>query len=130
MATPLTLDTSKHLEKIEIPYLKSDFASNARFENPSSPTLSSNQMFTSRSKTNAKQAWKRVEELILMKGCKGFVVRWWVFELVEEKMEEKREREGSRQSGEEEGGFLVLIHYTTHTYPPHIITPQAPNSHV
>ncbi len=35
MVTPLTLNISKHLEKIEIPYLKSDWAPNGRFQNPS-----------------------------------------------------------------------------------------------
>ncbi len=75
MVTSLTLHTSKHLEMIEIPYLKVDLAPKVRFQNPSFPTWSSNQMLTSRSEMSTNRAWKRVEGLILMEGCEGTRVK-------------------------------------------------------
>lgn len=84
------------------------------FKTLASPTPNSKQMSTSRSETSTNQAWKRVEGLILVKGCEGFLVNGWGFAW--EKKQKWREGERGRRwlwKKEGEKWFSPLSH-TTH----------------
>ncbi len=116
VVTPFTFNTSKHLDKIEIPYLKDDQAPKTRFQNPSSSyfELQPNGHLPERNEHQPSLETRR--EADFSEGLWRFWSEMVRFELEVEEKWRRRERGEAVGCFEEEEGFLAPISYTPHTY--------------